>query len=50
MTRYRNSVLKQLQDITVEALKIAIENLKRERDEAVKEATLCGAGKPSEKI
>lgn len=38
MTRYRNSVLKQLQDLIIEALKIAIEDLKRERDEAVKEA------------
>ena len=64
MTRYKNSILKQLQDLTVEALKIAIENLKRERDgardeaERLKEenavlrttiATLCGAGKQIEK-
>lgn len=64
MTRYKNSVLKQLQDLTVDALKIAIENLKRERDEAVKEAerlkgenavlratiaTLCGAEKQIER-
>ena len=65
MTRYKNSILKQLQDLTIDALKIAIENLKRESDEAIEEAerlkeenavlrttiaTLCGAGKPSEKI
>lgn len=37
MTRYKNSVLKQLQDLTVDALKIAIENLKRERDGALEE-------------
>ena len=64
MTRYKNSILKQLQDLTVEALKIAIENLKRERDAAVKEAerlkeenavlratiaTLCGAEKQIER-
>ena len=64
MTRYKNSVLKLLQDLTVDALKIAIENLKRERDEAVKEAerlkeenavlratiaTLCGAEKQIER-
>ena len=64
MTRYKNSVLKQLQDLTVDALKTAIENLKRERDEAVKEAerlkeenavlratiaTLCGAEKQIER-
>ena len=64
MTRYKNSVLKQLQDLTIDALKIAIENLKRERNEAVKEAerlkeenavlratiaTLCGAEKQIEK-
>ena len=64
MTRYKNSVLKQLQDLTVDVLKIAIENLKRERDEAVKEAerlkeenavlratiaTLCGAEKQIER-
>lgn len=60
MTRYKDSILKQLQDTTIYALKIAIENLKRERNEAVKEAerlkeenavlratiaTLCGAEK-----
>ena len=64
MTRYKNSVLKQLQDLTIDALKTAIENLKRERDEAVKEAerlkeenavlratiaTLCGAEKQIER-
>ena len=64
MTRYKNSTLKQLQDLTVDALKIAIENLKRERDEAAKEAerlkeenavlratiaTLCGAEKQIER-
>ena len=64
MTRYKNSILKQLQDLTVDALKIAIENLKRERNEAVKEAerlkeenavlratieTLCGADKQIER-
>jgi regulator of replication initiation timing len=64
MTRYKNSILKQLQDLTVDALKIAIENLKRERNEAVKEAerlkeentvlratiaTLCGAEKQIER-
>lgn len=64
MTRYKNSVLKQLQDLTVDALKIAIENLKRERNEAVKEVerlkeenavlrativTLCGAEKQIER-
>ncbi len=64
MTRYKNSILKQLQDLTVDALKIAIENLKRERDGALEEvkrlkeenaalrttiATLCGAGKQIEK-
>ena len=64
MTRYKNSVLKQLQDLTVDVLKTAIENLKRERDEAVKEAerlkeenavlratiaTLCGAEKQIER-
>ena len=64
MVRYKNSILKQLQDITVDALKIAIENLKRERNEAVKEAerlkeenavlratiaTLCGAEKQIER-
>lgn len=64
MTRYNNSILKQLQDLTIDALKSAIENLKRERDEAVKEAerlkeenavlratiaTLCGAEKQIER-
>ena len=64
MTRYKNSILKQLQDLTVDALKIAIENLKRERNEAVKEAerlkeenavlratiaTLCSAEKQIER-
>lgn len=64
MTRYKNSILKQLQDLTIDALKIAIENLKRERDEAIEEAerlkeenavlrttiaTLCNAGKQIEK-
>ena len=64
MTRYKNSVLKPLQDLTIDALKIAIENLKRERNEAVKEAerlkeenavlratiaTLCGAEKQIER-
>lgn len=64
MTRYKNSILKQLQDLTVDALKIAIENLKRERNEAVKEAerlkeenavlratiaALCGAEKQIER-
>ena len=64
MVRYKNSILKQLQDITVDALKIAIENLKRERNEAVKEAErlkeenavlratiapLCGAEKQIER-
>ena len=64
MTRYKNSLLKQLQDLTVDALQIAIKNLKRERDEAVKEAerlkeenavlratiaTLCGAEKQIER-
>jgi ABC-type iron transport system FetAB ATPase subunit len=57
-------MLKQLQDLTVDALQIAIKNLKRERDEAVKEAerlkeenavlratiaTLCGAEKQIER-
>lgn len=64
MTRYQNIILKQLKDLTVDALKIAIENLKRERNEAVKEAerlkeenavlratiaTLCGAEKQIER-
>lgn len=64
MVQYKNSILKQLQDIAVDALEIAIENLKRERNEAVKEAerlkeenavlratiaTLCGAEKQIEK-
>lgn len=64
MTRYKNSVLKQLQDLTIDALKLAIENLKCERNEAVKEAerlkeenavlratiaTLCGAEKQIER-
>ena len=57
-------MLKLLQDLTVDALQIAIENLKRERNEAVKEAerlkeenavlratiaTLCGAEKQIER-
>lgn len=64
MVRYKNSILKQMQDLTIDALKIAIENLKRERNEAVKEAerlkeenavlratiaTLCGAEKQIER-
>lgn len=59
-----NSIMQQMQDLALDTLQSAIENLKRERNEAVKEAerlkeenavlratiaTLCGAEKQIER-